>query len=266
MSKLSKFKTYISPIEAAELLSRLINETVSVEDIQRLHKLGWLNAHFNCSCTLVRLKLEFAEEAKDRASVANLSYFMTEDEDCGLCFAIDLPLCEITVNRNSSSLAVMDAEHNFYALRDNDTNQYISETGDNYPSFEDAGLYPQQIYEIAEMANNDLPLDEPEVKIIENKSCLSEIAIFNFVPHSHQNLPSPLAIETLPQSESPSYVLAVAALVEIITEGGKKNYNQSSLIDEITENYELRGLSKSNLEKMFSQANRKLSEAKAAKG
>lgn len=264
MSKLSKFKPHISPAEAAELLSSLINEKVSAEDLKYLHKLGWLTANYSCLGTVVKLKHEFADEIKDIPSISKL-HLMTEDRDIGLCFSLDLPLCEIVINQTERSYVLMDDENNFYAIRDNDNNQYISDTNDNLSSFAESGLYPHEIYELAELANNNLPADPPDIKILKNNHCLAEVDLYNFAPESGQKLSEVLSTERLPQSEPPSYVLAVAALVEILINGRTKNHNQSSLIDEILEKYDLRGLSKSNLEKIFSQANRKLTEAMAAR-
>lgn len=265
MSKLSKFKPTITAEEAAVLLSRLINEKVSAKDIQNLHEHGWLYANYTCLATLVKLKHECSDDMNGTASISG-PHFVTEEMDCGLCVGLDLPLGDIFINKEHLSYSLFDLEGNEYGIRENDTNQYINRLNYHQLCSTDAGFYPNEIYELAALANNDLAVEHPELKVLKNNYCLSEIEVYNFQPNSDKKLLHALATERLPQSEPPSYVLAVAALVEIITNGGSRNHNQSSLIEEILEKYELRGLSKSNLEKMFSQAKRKLSEAQATKG
>lgn len=264
MSKLSKFKSYISPSEAATLLSRLIGEPVSVEDLNIMHTNGWLTANYSCLATIVKLKPKFDQELHEMQVSAGM-HLMEEDKDCGMCFGMDLPLGQIVIGQSDRSYALMDAKGEFYALRDHETNQYINDTYDNHPYFEDAKLYPHEIYELAESANLDVAVDPPDVRIRKNYNCLAESDLYNFSPGTDRPVSQPAPAEKLAPPEAPSFVLAVAALVEIATNGETKNRNQSSLIDEILDKYDLRGLSKSNLEKMFSQANRKLAEAKAEK-
>lgn len=264
MSKLSKFKSSISPIEAAELLSRLIGEEVSPEELNVMYTNGWLTASYNCMATLVKLKplLDPEQHAKQ---VAVGRYVMEEDKDCGLCVGYDLPLDQVEIGQSGRSYVLRDEKGNYYALRDNPTQEYLNDMHDNLPYFEDAKLAPQEIYELAEYANNDAPVAPPKTRIKQNYSCLSDVVLYNFPPGDDRPAIQPVPIEIRQALEPPSFVLAVAALVEIATNGDTKKRNQSSLIDEILDNYKLRGLSKSNLEKMFSQANRQITEAKAAK-
>ena len=52
MSKLSKFKSRISVDEAATLLSRLIGEEVSSEELEMIYTCGWLTASHTCHATI----------------------------------------------------------------------------------------------------------------------------------------------------------------------------------------------------------------------
>lgn len=64
--------------------------------------------------------------------------------------------------------------------------------------------------------------------------------------------------------EKPSSLLTIGVLLKIMKEGTRQNHTQSSLIETIIDNQELkgvRGLSKRNLEDIFSAANKSLSEA-----
>ncbi|MCT9821663.1 hypothetical protein [Pseudomonas veronii] len=263
MSKLSKFKSYISPTEAAGLLTRLIGEDVSTQDLNQMYTNGWLTASYNCMATLVKLKpLLDPEQHAKQVSVGR--YFMEADKDCGLCVGFDLPLDQVEIGQHDRSYVLRDDEGNFYALRDNSTQEYLNEMHDDLPYFEDARLTPQEIYELAEFANNDAPVAPPKTRIKKNYNCVSDVQLYNFPPDDDRPAIQPAPIEIRQVTEPPSFVLAVAALVEIATNGENRKRNQSSLIDEILDKYNLRGLSKSNLEKIFSRAKRQLAEAKAA--
>ncbi|WP_065758843.1 hypothetical protein [Pseudomonas defluvii] len=264
MSKLSKFKYGISPSEAAQLLSRLIGEDVTTDDINLMYTNGWLIASYNCTATLVKLKPLLDPELHAQ-QVAIGRHFMEAELDCGLCVGFDLPLDQVEVGDTGRSYVLRDEEGNYYALRDNSTGEYLNEMHDNLPYFEDARISPREIYELAELANSDEPLEPPSTRIKKNYSCLSNVELYNFPPGDDRPVKQAPAIMMPQTQEAPSFSLAVAALVEIATNGETKKRNQSSLIDEILDKYELRGLSKSNLEKMFSQANRKLTEARATK-
>lgn len=264
MSKLSKFKTAILTDEAAQLLSRLIGEDVTSDEINLMHINGWLTASYSCVATLVKLKPLLDPELHAQ-QVEIGRHFMEAEQDCGLCFGYDLPLDQAEVGNTGRSYVLRDEEGNYYALRDSTTGEYISDIHENLPYFEDARFYPQEIYELAELANTNTLPEPPKTRIKRNYSCSSNVAIYNFPPGDDRPAIQPGPIEIRQTQEPQSFVLAVAALVEIATSGDTKKRNQSSLAQEIEDTYGIRGLSKSNLDKMFSQANRKLTEAKAAK-
>jgi hypothetical protein len=263
MSKLSKFKFGISPAEAAVLLSRLIGETISVEDINNIHAEGWITAQYNCSATLVKLKFLDENSSADPGIVG--PWLLEAENDCGICYAFDLPMDLVEIKHSGLAYVMLDAEGNHYALRDNSTQNYINASHDNLPYFEDAWLAPEEIYELACLANNDKPIGLPNLKIKEQKNCLSGVTLYNYQPGAERPAMQPAPFEVRQPQEPPSLILAVAALAEIATNGVARKRNQSSLIEEILDNYKFRGLSKSNLEKMLSQANRLLAEARTAK-
>lgn len=55
LSKLSKFRSHIRFDEAAALLSRLIGEPVSIDQLVSLHEQGWLSVYRPCFHELVHL-------------------------------------------------------------------------------------------------------------------------------------------------------------------------------------------------------------------
>lgn len=262
MSKLSKFKTKISADEAAILLSSLIEEDVSSEDLEIIYTNGWLTASHNCIATIVELT-PLLDPEQHAAQVAIGRYHMQPGADCGICFGVDLPLDQVDINGHGRAYTLRDEDGGFYALRDNQTGQYLGDSNDDFLYFEDCGLSPHDIYELADHANKSGPMTNSKIRIIENLNCICGERLYNFTPGDHRPNIQTVPMEARPAAESPSLTLAVAALVEIITSDSPKKRNQASLIEEILDKYELRGLSKSNLEKMFSQANRKLTEAKS---
>lgn len=264
MSKLSKFKSEISPKEAAVLLSRLISEEVTENDISMMYTRGWITARVDCFATIVKLAplLDPEEHAKQ---VEMGRYFMKPDDDCGICYGFDIPAAQVDVEKCGRAYALVDDDGGLYALRDNATESFLNDMHDNMPHFEESFISPSEIYELAELANNDNPVQAPKEKVKLSEYCICPVPLYNFTTGDNRPIKQEPAIMMQKAQESPSFALAVAALVEIATNGETKNRNQSSLIDEILDKYDLRGLSKSNLEKMFSQANRKLTEAKAMK-
>lgn len=265
MSKLSKFKHLLKPKEAASLLSRLIGENVSTTDLEELHSNDWLNTRANCHATIVHLKPAL-DEAEHALQVSQGKYLMEEGEDCGICLAIGLPMDMIEIVGFGRAFVLRDADGEFYGLRDRESGLYLNDTSASLPYFDESLIYPSDIFKIAKSANNDDKLELPKNEIRQNDSCISNIELYNFTPGGEAH-PKPRApLNTTYTQETPSFIMAVAALVEIATNGDRKKRNQSSLIEDILDSYKFRGLSKSNLEKMFSQANRALSEAKATKG
>ncbi|MBM0141288.1 hypothetical protein ACKUFS_20850 [Pseudomonas cannabina] len=264
MSKLSKFKNSIPSIEAAALLSRLIGERVSIEELESMHANGWLTASYICMATIVRLR-PMLDPEQHEIQVSHGRYYMEEDQECGFCVGYERPLDQVDIGPGQRAYVLRDEEGQYYALRDVHTGEYYGDSKEEIPYFEDARLWPHQIYELAEQANNDLPVEPPKNRVLKNHNCVSNITLYNFKPGEDRPVIQPVPIEISLAPEPPSFVLAVAALVEIATSGKAKKHNQSSLIEEILDSYDLRGLSKSNLEKIFSQANRRLTDARASK-
>lgn len=261
MSKLSKFKRLISVTEAADLLSRLIDQKVSVDDIRDLVLEGCLHANIPCSAELFRVDFSYNS---DDAEMPNLTLSTSLGEKFGECSYIDAPLFNLAIGNEGFSYILVDEALNFYALRNTETGELISDDRATGPQLDDARFYPKEIYDLAANANNDSWSEPVEHKPLENLGGNYPNRLYNMplTPSDKFLLPSTLPMH---KPESPSSILALGAIIEVVTSTESKNRNQSSLIEEILDGYELRGLSKSNLEKMFSQANRKLIEAKAAK-
>lgn len=254
MSKLSKFKRLISITEAASLLSRLINQPVSVDDIRDLVLEGSLHANILCSAELFRVN--FSHEA--------LGPSTTLGEKIGECSYIDAPMFNLAIGDEGFAYVLVDDALNFYALRSTETGDLISDDIETGPKLDDARFYPKEIYELATNANNDLWIDLVERPPLENLGGIYPNRLYNMplTACDKDLIPSTLFLH---KPEPPSSMLALGAIIEIVTSSVAKSRNQSSLIEEILDGYDLRGLSKSNLEKIFSQANRKLTEALATK-
>ncbi|MGM0824595.1 MAG: hypothetical protein ACQEUY_07740 [Pseudomonadota bacterium] len=90
------------------------------------------------------------------------------------------------------------------------------------------------------------------------------------IPNEILNFPGarrgmPLSKSGPEKQEKPSHLLTIAALVELLIKSEKPGYNQSRIIDSIAgdpRNKDLIGLSESNLNKLFSKANKALEEAR----
>lgn len=263
MSKLSKFKYGLTPVEAAKLLARLIGEDVSTEDLESLHANDWLNIKGQCRATIVKLKPALDNE--EHAILARQGkYLMTEDENCGLCLEISLPMDMIDIVGSGRSFVLRDSSGCFYALRDQETDLYLNDMSDNLPYFDECLIEPSDIFKIAAKANNDDPLEPAKNEIKINNSCIADISLYNFTPDDDQPKVKH-SLNTELSKQPPSRLITVAALLEITTQDRRK-HTQASLISEILEkNAGIRGLSQSGMEKYFAEAKGALTEARKSK-
>lgn len=145
MSKLSKFKYRISTSEAEDLLSRLIEEDVTSDDLETMYRNEWITASYDCSATLVKLR-QMLEPEQHAKQVAVGRYYMEAEDDCGICVSYNLPLDEVDIG-HGRAYVLRDEDGGYYAIRDNSTKEYICE--DDRPFFEDALIEPQEIYELS---------------------------------------------------------------------------------------------------------------------
>jgi hypothetical protein len=75
-------------------------------------------------------------------------------------------------------------------------------------------------------------------------------------------VPAAFAAAASPVEEIPSHSLVIAALLELLTEPGSRNYNQSRITDEIVKRHgKWYGISDSSLPKLFAACNKAAKEA-----
>lgn len=262
MSKLSKFKTYLPIPQSAKLLSDLIGETVDVGRVLSLYEDGWLRLFRPCHGELIKLKPALDDELFE-LHASDGRYFMESDEVAGVCLGIHLP-CDTAYISSHACYALRDENGWLYAIRDSETDEYLSP----FDKFDEENTkvlaVTADIYTLAKQANTDAIPEKPPIEVMVNEHCIAvEHIIYNFAPNETPSITKPtvdIAKETLP----PSLRITVAALLEAAT-SQRKVHTQSSLIESILErNKGVRGLSESSLQKHFSDSNSELSKLRAA--
>jgi hypothetical protein len=257
LSKLNKFKEGINADQAAELLSRLIDEDVSSKDIWDLFWSGHLDGYVKCNATIVRTE-PLLDDESHQGQVEQGRYIMTPKDDVEFCWALHVPCMTIQLDRIPEVTALSDRENNLYVLRDNETGEYLNLIDDS--STLDSQLFePADIYALADKANDSKPAIATAV-IRRNKWCPLGGEYFNY-PYE-ESVPRHLSLSRPIASEPPSRLLALAAVLEVAL-GERKKHNQSSLISSILDRHEgVRGLSESGMQKVFAEANAALQNAK----
>ena len=244
--------------DAAKLLSDLIGEEVDVDHLLSLYEGGWIRLFRPCHGELIKLKPIFDAELHEQHA-RDGRYFMESDYVAGVCLGLHLP-CETAQVPSNTCYALRDAEGGFYAIRDSQTDEYLSPYDEFYHDNIKVMAVTADIYELAKKANTDSMPVKPEIEIMVNDHCIAiGQVIYNFAPNETPTLsiPGPVTTqETLP----PSLRITVAALLEAAT-GERKSHTQASLIESILErNKGVRGLSESSLQKHFSDSNNELSK------
>jgi len=262
MSKLSKFKSFIPMMAAAKLLSDLIDEEVDVNDLMSLYEDGWLRLFRPCHGEIIKLKPMFDAELHEQHA-RDGRYFMESDHLAGISVGFYLP-CDSVQISSRMSYAMRDADGGFYAVKDSQTDEYLSPYEDDDPDNIKVMVVTADLYSLADKANTHAVPEKPTIEIMVNDHCTwIDQAIYNFAPNESPNLPKPSPAstqETLP----PSLRITVAALLEAAT-SERKNHTQTSLIESILEcNKGIRGLSESSLQKHFSDSNAELTRLRKA--
>lgn len=261
MSKLSKFKYNITVTEAAALLARLINEDVSEDDIEQLLAAHWIDGYYMCDCAIIKVEFFLSNEENEKQKELGI-YLVEPSDEVGVCFGLPYPCGEVFLTGIKRAYALTDKYGSMYVLRDRETDQYLGSDADSV-FFTNLVIEADSVYRLAEIANIDEPAPESCVEVRDNKWCDGEVKYYPFFPGGWQKTPAQQMISTQANLETPSSALTIASLLEIALNKDRKNLNQSSLITEILEkNPGIRGLSESGLQKIFSNANRILAEAK----
>ncbi|WP_256825438.1 hypothetical protein [Pseudomonas juntendi] len=258
MSKLHKFKPGITASEAAELLSRLIDEQVGEDDIWRLFFDGHLDGFIDCNATIVRTK-PLLDPENHKRQVHQGRYIMTTEEDIEFCFGAHLPCFTIEIDGNISATALSDKQGNIYALRCNETREFLNYYDDDQTHINQK-FDPAEIYLLAEKANNNEPATVTTKNRV-NKWCPFGGEYLTYPPEDEINLKP--ASNRMAMKEPQSRTVILGALLEV-TLSDKRKHNQSSLISAILEKHGgIRGLSESGMQKVFAEANGALHRAKS---
>ncbi|MBV6753026.1 hypothetical protein KV580_22135 [Pseudomonas chlororaphis] len=261
MSKLSKFKYNITVPEAAKLLTRLIDEDVSEDDIENLLSAHWIDGYFLCRCTIVKADFFLGDEQHEKNTDLGI-YAVQTSEDVGICFTLPYPCGSVFIDGVVSAYALTDKEKSIYVLRDIETGQYLSRDSDSV-FFNSLLIEVDSIYKLAKIANINEPAPESDIEIRHNRGCEGDKKYYPFFPQGWQEMPAQQTISTQANLETPSSALTIASLLEIVLDNKCRNLNQSSLILEVMErNAGIRGLSESGLQKIFAKANTLLTTAR----
>lgn len=263
MSKLSKFLSHLSTSKAASLLSRLIGEEVNEDTIEHLALSGWLHGYYYCNCTLVKLEqLLDPDENSRQETIGNYIVKVTEPvQESGLCFGFSYPCGTVLMDGIRDTYALEDEAGALYAMRDNETGQYLAVTSDT-SFFDDFVISPDSLYELAVLANLDSPAPNIDEKIPTKNIWCTGGTFYSFGYGGGAGSVNQKAANTV-ERETPSSALTIAGLLDVVLDPKRKTYNQSSLISEILDRNEgIRGLSKSGLEKIFATAKRRALDAK----
>lgn len=263
MSKLSKYRSSIRIPEAAELLSRLIDEEVLENKIEELFNSGWLTGHYQCNASIIRLSHMLETGIReDQAAIGN--YFLNPtEEEIGNCFAIHYPAFEVLLYGRYRALVLKDTEGNLFGVKDRATGVFIGSSQDD-DLLQDIMIETKSILDFAKHANHDdAPPDRISIHEQNNKNewCLCDRDLYPFYGEDYvQNIPHP---EITPVVERPSSQLIIASLLDIVKEPRRTNYNQTSIISEIVDrNPGIRGLSESSLSKAFALAKQVAEDSK----
>lgn len=269
MSKFLKFQQVLSIAEAIDLLSSLTGEHVTTKIIESLCFQQRLTPILGVGSITVGFRYEHLAALSDGQSVTPVA--LSE---------IGVPSAGSGMIENSWLAAASTAEGRylyFYKLIPD------SETGAIYAleSYQLEQLVPldpfdpenwsfltHDLYEIARQANDTCAPGRvlettPPAIVLENggtndPSMVTEISGLS-EPYTRNGTAAPASRQAISSegTDPPSYRLAVAALLELISDQSKPARNQSGAIDEIlTRHPNRRGLSKRNLEAIFAAANK----------
>ncbi len=257
MSKLSKFRSHIRFDEAAALLSRLIDEPVSIDQLVSLHELGWLPVFRPGLFELVKLtpaipEDEYLEHARDGR------YFVKpSDEGIQLCFGFYYPYTEAYAGPKRL-IALHDQGGQIYALREPNTQEYLlaTQSKESDPEIEQLLIATKDIYDIAEIANSS-NIEPPSPCLSRKAECTySDIDIFNFLPDtSVEKQANTQQGRHIEDNQPPAFLLAISALLELCLNINSRRRTQELVISEIRDKYPDWKLSQSTLQKIFATAN-----------
>lgn len=256
MSKLLKFRPWLSTEDAATYLSGLIGEQVSESDVIQLFHDEWLPANQEGHYRIVRLTPELDVNGQHMMTEVGLHRF-TAGETVGMCFSLQFP-CRLEMLSDEDGMrevfTMRDEQGGFYALFDEAREQYQPLMSDDEDldllSFEAA-----DIFRLAQLANTPGTSERPDLR--REVECYSDTKLFNLGLDDEPARPQ-IKAHREHATTQPSRLLAIAALLDLLSD---RRLNQSGVIQAILERHpDRRGLGKRTLETIFADARKALSE------
>ncbi|MGF6141322.1 hypothetical protein [Pseudomonas laurylsulfatiphila] len=195
MSKLTKFKTALTVSEASELLSKLIDEPISIDDIEALFRSNRIGMIFQVTANVMILTDEF----KSPDAITHARSFEEPTISVATCKAIHLPSEEIYIRSAGQkaihkAIALRDTVGNFYALNITQTDEpdsflpkFLGRIHNHFPIVKDGFIEPAEIYRIAAEANQDQIPTLSSLAIKRNNWCIGKADLYNFKPNITTN-------------------------------------------------------------------------------
>lgn len=278
MSKFLKFEDALSLELSMILLSSLTGEAVDKEILRRLVGANYLAPLIGRNNVLIGFK--FDEIKKIINGGTGVSFVLSD---------IGIPCCKGAVMLNDSFIvatAQVKGEGLVYFVRikpDLDGAEQLKECyqlDDLLPvdpwDADQWSFLVKELYQVADMANEigipKFPLlrqGEPEL-VVEKSGIVSDMVVsIDGMSHPYPTGKSSssekmmlMKASGLDEDIRPSHTLVVSVLLDLLAEPGRAARNQSAIISDILERHPTRrGLSKRNLEAIFSAANKAASAA-----
>ncbi|MEP9318184.1 hypothetical protein ABKS89_13665 [Pseudomonas sp. LABIM340] len=265
MSKLLKFRDWLSAEEAAMYLAGLIGEQVSARDIAQLHSEEWLPAYREGYYRIVRLEPVQGPNEQQARSDLGLPIFRAA-EDVGTCYWLQLPSRLAMLESEDGGrevFTIRDEAGGYYAYFDEDAGEYQPTFPNEHdPSDCEATIFnPTDVFELSQLANTPGASEKPRQR--REIDCLASIRLFNLGGDEEAPARMPAKMAEPPQRASSK--LLIAALVAMLIEQGPGRTTQELIAEKIEEKYKgVRGLGSKTSTNLFAEAKKALRAAMAA--
>jgi len=278
MSKFLKFEDALSLELSISLLSSLTGEEVDKEIMQRLVGSDYLAPLIGRNSVLIGFK--FDEIKKIINGESGLSFVLSD---------IGVPSYKGAIMLNDSLIAttaIVRGEGLAYFLKikpDQDGAEQVKEfywlddllSVDPW-NVDEWSFLVKELYQVADMANESaipkfpLPRQEEPELVVEKSEIVSDMVVsidgmshpYPIGKNSSSEKMMMVKSSGFDEDNRPSHTLVISVLLDLLGEPGRAARNQSAIIADILERHPTRrGLSKRNLEAIFSAANKAASAA-----
>ena len=197
MSKLTKFRAALTVTEASELLSKLIDEAITSDEIEQLYKARRIGMIFRVDATVMELTEEIP-----RANRLDITRCFKESRKiAGKCLAIHMPSDDVYIQSEDGqalyrALVLRDKEGKFYSLVSETEKHHfrcVTELPGYFPMFKDGFIEPSEIYDVAREANEASLSAKPNLAPKRNNWCRGTPALYNFHAVEPADLPTPVS-------------------------------------------------------------------------